>query len=86
MQPEPREILRAEPEGFPEGSGLISLYIMTLVTIQTISITTPALTFLKINIGTVDSPYCSDSWAILENIAQLIEQYKRVKFQYYKVY
>ena len=29
----PREILRAEPEGFPEGSGYISPYIPTRVTI-----------------------------------------------------
>ena len=32
-----REIPRAEPEGFPEGSGYISQYILTWVTIQTIS-------------------------------------------------
>ena len=30
----PKEILRAEPEGFPEGSGNISLYTPLLVTIQ----------------------------------------------------
>ena len=30
----PREILRAEPEGFPEGSGDISSYTPTRVTIQ----------------------------------------------------
>ena len=35
----PREIPRAEPEGFPEGSGDISLYTLTLVTIQSFSIT-----------------------------------------------
>ena len=35
----PREIPRAEPEGFPEGSGYISPYIPTRVTIQTFSIT-----------------------------------------------
>ena len=34
-----REILRAEPEGFPEGSGDISSYTPTLVTIQSFSIT-----------------------------------------------
>ena len=52
---------------------------------QTFSITTPALSFLEINIGKVDSPYCSDSWAIRENIALYIEKYWRVKFQYYNV-
>ena len=31
----PREILRAKPEGFPEDSGYISLYIPSQVTIQT---------------------------------------------------
>ena len=35
----PREIPRAEAEGFPEGSGDISSYIPTLVTIQSFSIT-----------------------------------------------
>ena len=33
-----REIPRAEPEGFPEGSGYISPYIPTGVIIQTFSI------------------------------------------------
>ena len=42
----PREILKAKPEGFPEGSGYISSYFLTQVTIQTFSITNPALTFL----------------------------------------
>ena len=43
----PREIPRAKPEGFLEGlSGYISLYFLTLVTIQTFSITNPGLTFL----------------------------------------
>ena len=64
-----REIPRAKAEGFPEGSGNISSNIPTQVTIQTFSITTPALTFLEINIGRVDSPYCFNSWAIRENIA-----------------
>ena len=54
--------------------------------IQAFSITTQALTFLEINIGRVYSPYWSDSWAIQENIAKLMEQYWRVKFQYYNVY
>ena len=66
----PREILRAKPNGFPEGSGYISVYILTQVTIQTFSITTTALFFLEINIGRVDYPYCSGSWVIRENIAQ----------------
>jgi hypothetical protein len=35
-----------EPEGFPEGSGYISSYFLTRVTIQTFSITNPALAFL----------------------------------------
>ena len=34
----PREIPRAEPEVFPEGSGYISPYILTWVIIQTLSI------------------------------------------------
>ena len=68
-----REIQRAKPEGFSQGSGYISSYIPTRVTKQTFSIITPELTFLEINIGRFDSPYCSDSWAIRENIAQLIE-------------
>ena len=62
--PGPREILRAKPERYPEGN--ISLYIPTRVTIQTLSIKTQALSFLEINIGRVDSPYCSHSWAIRE--------------------
>ena len=66
----PREIMRTKPKGFPEGSGYRSSCIPTQVTIQTFSITTPALSFLEINIGRVDSLYCSDSWAIWENIAQ----------------
>ena len=63
-----REIPRAKRKLFSEGSGYISSYIRTRVTIQTFSITTAALTFLDINIGRDDSPYCSDSWAIRENI------------------
>ena len=65
-----REVPRAKPEGYPEGSDYISLYIPTPVTIQTSSITTPALSFLEINIRRVDSLYCFNSWAIRENIAQ----------------
>ena len=33
-----REIPRAQPKGFPEGSGYISPYILTSVIIQTLSI------------------------------------------------
>ena len=33
-----REILRAEPKGFPQGSGYISLYILTRVIVHTFSI------------------------------------------------
>ena len=58
-----REIPRAKRQGFPEGSGYISSYIPTQVTIQTLS-------FLEINIGRVDSLFCSDCWAIGENITQ----------------
>ena len=43
----PRKILRAEPEGFSKGSVYISLYILTQVIIQTLSISkTPVLSFL----------------------------------------
>ena len=77
--------LREKPERFPEGSGYILSYILTLVTIQTFSITFPSLTFLEIYIGRFDSPYCSDSWAIREYIAHLIKKYGRVQFQYYAV-
>ena len=66
----PREIQRAKPEGFPKGRGYISSYILTEVTLQTFLITNPALAFMEINIGRVHSPYCSNSWAIRENIAQ----------------
>ena len=41
-----RKILRAQPEGFPEGLGYNSLYIRIQVIIQTFSITTSAMTFL----------------------------------------
>ena len=81
----PREILRAKPKVFPDGSEYISSYILTGVTIQTFSHTFPALNLLEIYIGRVDSPYCSNSWAIRENITQLIEQYGRVKFQYFQL-
>ena len=41
-----REILRVKPKGFPEGSVYISSHFLTKVTIQTFSITNPALTFM----------------------------------------
>ena len=37
----PREMPRAKAKGFPEGSGYISSYFLTRVTIQTFSITSP---------------------------------------------
>jgi hypothetical protein len=37
---------RAKPEEFPEGSGYISSYFLTRVTIETFSITNPALTIM----------------------------------------
>ena len=69
------EILRAKPKGFLKSAGYISFFIPTWVTIQTFPITIPALTFLESNIGRVDSPYRSNSWAIREKIVQLIEQH-----------
>ena len=55
----PREIPRAEPEGFPEGSGDISSYTPTRVTIQSFSISStsqyfPVLASWACNIF----PYC----------------------------
>ena len=41
--------IEPEPEGNPEGSGYISLYILTQVTIKTFSITTPALLIVRIS-------------------------------------
>ena len=37
----PREMPRAKAEGFPDGSGYISSFFLTRVTIQTFSITNP---------------------------------------------
>ena len=39
---------RAEPEGFPEGSGNISSYTLTQITIQSFSITSTSQYFGKI--------------------------------------
>ena len=71
----PREIPRAKAGGFPGILCYIVSYIPTRVTILTFSITNPAFYFLETNNRRVDFPYCSDSWAIWENIAQYIEQY-----------
>ena len=73
-----REIPRAKPKGFPKGSGYISTYFPTWVTIQTFSITTLVLTFLGDQyckswfsvllrqLGNLGK-YCSGYWAILES-------------------
>ena len=52
----PREILRAEPEGFPEGSGDISSYTPTRVTIQSFSITSTSQYFLVLGPPEVRRP------------------------------
>ena len=52
-----REIPRAKPKGFPKGSGYISLYFPTRVTIHTFSITIQHCPSWEINIGRVDSLY-----------------------------
>ena len=62
-----KEIPRAKREGFPENLGYILWYISNWVTIKPFSITTPALSFLEINIGRVDIPYCSDNSAIRDS-------------------
>ena len=74
----PKEISRANPEGFPKGSGYILLYFPTWVPIQSFSITTPALTFLGVKywkswfsvllqqLGKTGK-YCPVDWAILES-------------------
>ena len=59
-----RKILRAEPKGFPEPSGYISLYILTCVIIQTFSIY-KSYTVGQGNIERVDSPYWSSSWGYI---------------------
>ena len=73
----PREIPRPKPEGFPEGPDYISLCFLTQVTIQTFTITNPALTFLGDQywkswfsvllwqLGNTGK-YCPVDWAILE--------------------
>ena len=52
----PREIPRAEPEGFPEGSGDISSYTPTQVTIQSFSITSTSQYFLVLGPPEVRRP------------------------------
>ena len=54
----PRGIRRAKLQGFTEGLGYISLYFPTWVTLQTFSITTPALTFLG-------DQYCKSWFSVL---------------------
>ena len=70
-----REILWAKPEEVPKGSGYISLYFLTWVTIQTFSITYAALPFLEdqywkswfsVLLGNTGK-YCPVDWAILES-------------------
>ena len=54
----PREIPRAEPDGFPEGSGNISLYTPTRVTIQSFSITsTSQWSWFRTNISQNNLPH-----------------------------
>ena len=52
----PKEILRAKPEGFPEGLGYISPYIFTRVTIQTFSRGHPTSVDLRYGEGDSISP------------------------------
>ena len=73
----PREIPRSKPKGFPEGSGYVSSYFLTRVTIQTFLITNLALTFLGDQywknwfsvllwlLGNTGK-FCSVAWAILD--------------------
>ena len=88
-----REIPRAKPKGFPEGSGYISLYILTWVTIQTFSITTLALTVLGDQywkswfsvllclLGNTRK-YCPVDWAILESWIWILHCLVIENFQY----
>ena len=84
-----REILRAKPEGFPEGSGYISSYIPTRVTIQTFSITALALTVLgdqywkswfSVLLCLLDNTgkYCPVDWAILESWIWILQCLMRI--------
>ena len=59
----PREIPRAEPEGFPEGSGDISSYTPTLVTIQSFSITSTSEYFLVYGLPLERKPNIFPYWA-----------------------
>ena len=53
----PREIPRAEPEGFPQGSGDISSYTPTQVTIQSFSITSTSQYFLVLGLPGLRRPH-----------------------------
>ena len=70
----PREIPRAKAEGFSEGSGYISSYFLTRVTIQTFSIKNPALTYLGDQYWncTWECLYCDSSRDIRWNIASAL--------------
>ena len=59
----PREIPRAEPEGFPEGSGDILSYTPTLVTIQSFSITSTSEYFLVFGLPLERKPNIFSYWA-----------------------
>ena len=89
----PREIPRAEPEGFPEGSGDISSYTPTRVTIQSFSITSTSQYFLvlgpteakkpqyeKIFTSRIDNTrkYSHLELTIRENIHSSQSQYKKI--------
>ena len=80
-----REVPSSKPDGFLEGSCYISLYFPTRVKIQTSQLLLQLWPDWEMYIGRVDYQYCSDGWAIRENIAQLIDQYWRFKFQYENV-
>ena len=79
----PREIPRAEPEGFPEGSGNISSYTPTQVTIQSFSITSTSQYFLVL----ASRALCHGSFksslgntiCLEGNIATVIFQYSIVR-------
>ena len=90
IKPEPRDFPRAQPI-FHRTSQHESQYIYSQLQLQ-------YYPSWEGNIERVYYPYCSVSWGyifkytpsrarpIRENISQLIEQYWRVKFKYYKMY